>query len=89
MIRLFVRHRVSDFPTWKKAYDDFDPERRDRGVKTDAVFQTVNDPEDVTVWHDFETMEAATKFIESARLKEVMGQAGVTGDPTIWFAEEV
>ena len=26
MIRMFVRHAVSDFSTWKKAYDDFDSE---------------------------------------------------------------
>jgi len=58
------------------------------GVKGDAVFQGLNDPKDVTVWHDFESPEAAEAFARSPRLKEVMDQAGVAGEPTIWFAEK-
>jgi len=32
MFRMFVRHPVSDFATWKQAYDDFDGERKGMGV---------------------------------------------------------
>ena len=85
MIRLFVRHPVADFATWKQAYDDFDAERRGMGVVGDEVYQTVGDPNDVTVWHDFESEEAAQSFMGSARLHEVMDEAGVTGPPQIWF----
>ena len=85
MIRLFVRHPVSDFSNWKKAYDDFDGERGGMGVKAQAVFQSVDDANDVTIWHDFEEMESAQAFLGSARLKEVMEVAGVTGQPTMWF----
>ena len=85
MIRLFVRHPVSDFSQWKQAYDDFDAERRGMGVRAHAVFQGVSDANDVTLWHDFEDMEAAEGFLGSPRLKEVMETAGVAGEPTIWF----
>lgn len=85
MIRLFVRHPVSDFSQWKQAYDDFDDERGGMGVKAHAVFQAVDDANDVTIWHDFEDLESAQGFLGSARLKEVMGAAGVMGEPSIWF----
>ena len=85
MIRLFVRHPVADFATWKQAYDDFDAERRGMGVVGDEVFQTVGDPNDITVWHDFESEEAAQSFMGSPRLHEVMDEAGVAGAPQIWF----
>ena len=85
MIRLFVRHPVADFAHWKNAYDDFDEERSRMGVKAHACYQAVDDAHDVTVWHDFESMEAARAFMESARLREVMEGAGVTGEPTAWF----
>lgn len=85
MVRLFVRHPVSDFTTWKQAYDDFDRERTGFGVTGNAVFQEVNDPNDVTITHDFATIEEARAFVGSPRLKEAMDAAGVTGAPDIWF----
>ena len=85
MIRMFVRHQVTDFTTWKKAYDDFDDERTGMGVARDAVFQSATDSNDITVWHDFETLDAAQSFVESDRLREVMASAGVAGEPQIWF----
>jgi len=87
MVRLFVRHPVADFPRWKQAYDDFDEERAGMGVKAHAVFQSVTDANDVTVWHDFENMESAEAFLNNPRLKEVMDGAGVAGEPTIWFTK--
>jgi hypothetical protein len=88
MTRLFVRHNVADYRTWRKAYDDFDAERRKLGVTAHAVFQSIDDPNDVTVWHDFSTVESAKSFASSARLKEVMGKAEVKGVPQIWFVSE-
>ncbi|MHC5011607.1 MAG: cyclase [Planctomycetota bacterium] len=85
MIRMFVRHPVADFAKWKEAYDAFDQERRDMGVTGDAVFQAADDPNDVTAWHDFESLEAAQAFASSDRLREAMSGAGVTGAPAIWF----
>lgn len=87
MVRMFARHPVADFGKWKRVYDDFDEERTEMGVEDDAVFQAVDDPNDVTVWHDFETMDDAREFADSDRLREVMGEAGVAGEPTIWFTE--
>ena len=28
MTRVFVRHNVADYKVWRKAYDDFDAERK-------------------------------------------------------------
>jgi len=88
MIRMFVRHKVGDFGTWKRAYDAFDGERRDLGVRSDAVFCAAGDRNDVTAWHDFDTLEAAQAFAGSDRLREVMQGAGVAGEPQVWFAEQ-
>jgi hypothetical protein len=85
MTRLFVRHNVADYKLWRKAYDDFDAERKALGVTGHAVFQSIDDPDDVTVWHDFSTPQSARDFASSSRLKEVMAKAGVRGAPQIWF----
>jgi quinol monooxygenase YgiN len=87
MVRMFVRHAVADFDAWKKVYDDFD--RESLGVTGHAVYRSVDDPNGVTVWHDFEDASVAKGFAQSKQLHEVMERAGVVGEPTIWFTEQV
>lgn len=89
MIRMYVRHSVANFATWKQAYDDFHDTQKSMGVVGEAAYQSVDDPTDVTAWHDFETLEAAQAFAGSDVLKEAMAGAGLTGPPTIWFVKQV
>lgn len=88
MIRMFVRHGVADYEAWRRAYDAFDAERSGMGVRGHAVFRSVDAPNDVTAWHDFDTIEAARAFAASDRLRAVMAEAGVDGEPSIWFVSE-
>ena len=85
MATLFVRHTVADFSAWKKVYDEFDAERKTMGVTGHGVYQLDGNPNDVTVYHEFATMEAAKAFAASDRLKAVMQRAGIQGPPAIWF----
>ncbi len=85
MTRMFVRHRVADYAAWREAYDAFDEERRGLGVADQAVYRSVADPNDVTVWHDFSNHEAAESFASSSQLRQAMQHAGVQGAPEIWF----
>jgi hypothetical protein len=88
MATLFVRHKVKEFGAWKAAYDDFDKERKTMGVTGHGVYQADDNPNDVTVYHEFGNMDAAKAFASSARLKEVMTSAGVVGTPDIWFTKK-
>jgi hypothetical protein len=88
MVRLFVRINVADYETWRKVYDQFYGERVAMGVMGAAAFQLVDDSNDVTVWHDFETAEVARAFVSSDGLRNVMQRAGVQGEPQIWFTTE-
>ena len=75
MTTLFVRHTVSDYKTWRKAYDDFAPVQKAKGVTAEAVYRAVENPNDITVTHEFATIEAAQAFAESAELKNAMGSS--------------
>ena len=88
MVRVFVRHTVADYDRWRQEYDSFGEERRPLGVRGDAAFQSVDDPNDVTVWHDFDSLEQAQAFASSEALLQTMGRAGVEGEPEIWFVTE-
>jgi hypothetical protein len=89
MATLFVRHKVADYANWRKHYDEFDAERQGMGVTSHGVYQSDGDNNDLTIYHEFSSMDAAKTFASSARLKEVMGAAGVQGTPEIWFTERV
>ena len=85
MVRLFIRHDVADYGTWREGYDAFDEKRRGMGVTGDAVYQAVGNPNDVTVTHDFESEHAAQALVSSSELKGAMENAGVVSEPQIWI----
>lgn len=88
MVRLYARHPVTDYGTWREHYDRFDEERGGWGVIGDAVYRSVDDPNDVTVSHDFASEDEARAFASSPRLREVMTEAGVASEPQIWFVTQ-
>ncbi len=50
MVRLYVRHPVEDFDHWMRGYSANTAFREEGGVLGDAVYRSVDDPNDVTVW---------------------------------------
>jgi hypothetical protein len=88
MVRLYIRHRVADYDAWRRAYDDFAGGQQAGGVRAEAVYPSIDDPKDVTVWHDFDDAEAARAFVGSAELRDAMRSAGVEGEPQMWFTQE-
>ena len=88
MATMFIRHDVTDFAKWKKVYDDLGPTQKRMGVTAEAVFRAADNPNDITVTHEFASIEAAQAFAVSAELKTAMQNAGVDGAPTIWFASK-
>jgi hypothetical protein len=89
MVTLFVRHEVEDYARWRKEYDDFDSLRKGMGVVSDSVHRGDDDPNMITVTHGFANMSAAKEFAASDELRQAMHKAGVTGQPDIWFTEDV
>ena len=85
MIRLFIRHTVADPVAWRQGYDEFDSTRCSMGVTDDAVYQSIDSPNDITVTHDFERDSAAQAFMTSDELKSAMANAGVQGQPEVWM----
>ena len=86
MVKLFVRHQIKNFDHWHRAYKSFAEMRRRYGVLSDEVFCATGDPTDVTIVHDFRTVEEAQAIIGAAEIHAALAEAGVVGAPTIWIA---
>jgi hypothetical protein len=89
MTTMFIRHSVANYQAWRKVYDGFAPVQKAKGVTAQAVYQAADNPNDITVTHDFATVDAAHAFVASKELKSAMQDAGVVGSPTIWFTNKV
>lgn len=89
MVRLFVRHMVEDFEKWHRGYAEGTEFRREGGVQKDGVHQAVDDPNDVTIFHDFPDYATAQAFMGRDDLKQKMDDLGVRGKPTVWITEQV
>ncbi|TBX77686.1 cyclase [Rhizobium laguerreae] len=88
MTTLFVRHEVSDYAAWRKIYDGFSPVQKVNGVTAQAVYRANDNPNDITLTHEFATLEAAQAFSKLDELKTAMRTGGVLGAPTVWFANK-
>jgi hypothetical protein len=86
MATMFVRHTVTDYSAWRRTYDSLAPMQRELGVIEQSVYRAIDNPNDVTVTHEFATPEAAQAYAGSAELRAALQKAGVTLTPTIWFA---
>jgi quinol monooxygenase YgiN len=84
--RLFAHHEVSDYGVWRKTFNAFAPTQKKLGVIRTIVYRSADNANDVTVVHDFKSVEDAKAFAASPELKAAMEKAGVKGAPQIWIA---
>ncbi len=89
MITLFERNTVADYATWAKAFADFAPDLKAAGAISSVVYQSADNPENITVALDFATLEEAKAFLASPELKAARPGAGVATSPTVWFTTRV
>jgi len=89
MATMFIRHAVSDYAKWRKAYDGFAQMQKANGVIAKAVYQSADNPNEITVTHDFATVAAAQAFSSNPDLRAAMQSSGVVGVPTVWFTNKV
>ncbi len=88
MFRMFVRHSVSDYAAWRKVYDAFHEIRKQAGVISEAVYQLADNPNDITLILDFETLDAARAFPDNPELKAAYDEAGSIGAPDGWVTRQ-
>ena len=88
MAHLFVRHKVKDYPQWKKVFDGFIETRKESGEKDYQILHPDNESENLFALFTWDNLENARKFANSSELKEAMSNAGVVEQPEIYFLEE-
>ena len=84
-IYLLVRHKVRDFPEWKRGYDAHLPKRVEAGLTEKYLLRDAQDPNEVILFFEAQDINRAKAFVESADLRETMQKVGVVDKPDIHF----
>lgn len=88
MANLFIHHKVKDYTTWKSTFDGFIETRRAGGEKAYQIFHPDDDPNNLLLLFEWDSLANARKFMANPELKEAMGAAGVIEEPEVYFLEE-
>jgi heme-degrading monooxygenase HmoA len=85
---MLVQQRVKNYDEWKRVYDSAAELRSSNGEISDQIFRDATDPNMVTVFFKWDSLDNARRYTQSPELKEAMEKAGVEGPPSINFLTE-
>lgn len=63
-IVLHIEHRITDYPTWRAAFDSFAAARTEAGVRDERVARPVDDPNYIVVDLGFDSPAEAGEFLK-------------------------
>lgn len=89
MVIVLIHHKVNDFSRWKAVFDSAFMFRKDSGETSFRIYHDVSDPNDLTLWFEWESVASAQKFVKSEELVRQMELAGVEGKPDICVVQEI
>ncbi len=89
MATLYVHHKVKDYITWRKIFDDLTAMRTGYGCTGHKVFQAPGDPNEITILTEWKGIDQAKNYATSNDLKEGMKNAGVISQPDVMILAEV
>ena len=90
MPTLLIEHAISDYDTWRDAFDRFATRRREGGVVQERILQPVDDQHYVLVDLEFATLEAAEdfqRFLETEVWSSSTNSPALVGTPRARIAE--
>jgi quinol monooxygenase YgiN len=85
MTQVMIRHKVENYADWKSAFDGFAETRKSGGEKSYRILHPSDNPNDLVLFFEWESVEKAETFLASSELKEAMQRAGVAGEPHVQF----
>jgi len=89
MAWVVVRHRVNDYPLWKRAFEENLSVRNQMGMRGGLILCDDTDPKLLTVALECDDLNRVRQYITGPEMKKIMADAGVIGEPDIMFLKEL
>jgi len=87
MNHLLIRHKVSDFTTWKASYDTHAASRASAGLTELNLLRSIDNSNEVVMLFSVADISKAKAFAASDDLRAAMQKAGVTDKPDLYFLQ--
>lgn len=84
-----IYHKVKEYDTWKKGFDEFQPVREENGELSYEVGVLEGEPNTVYVFNTWKSEDHYKRFKETASLKDKMNEAGVSEAPTFLYLDKL
>ncbi len=88
---LLERHKVQDYERWRQVFGADADGREAAGCRGARIFRNADDPQEVIVLFEWDSLESARQRIESATLSQKFEEAGVSegiGGTEFYLLEE-
>lgn len=82
-----ARATVQDYATWKRNWDQGAAARHQGGVQRQQIFRSPDAPNEVVVLTEFDTMDHARAYQQSAHLREAVQRSGGR-DRIVYYPED-
>ncbi len=89
MATISIRHRVGDLDKWKEVFEEFSPQRKAGGEISYSVGHLPEDPLDIHLFFEWDSVENAEKFMTSHKLLLAMMDATVVEKPQIVISKKL
>ena len=84
---MIVHHKVADYAKWRPGFDGDKANQEAAGLTNPHVYQSVGDPNNITITFDMADAAKAKAFGTSKALKATMTKLGVKGKPELFYLE--
>ena len=85
---VLIRHKVEDYAKWRPGYNEHGSTRKAGGCMGTHVFRNAENPSEIVILLEWDEMENARQFIQSADLREEMKRHGLADEPDIYFLDD-
>ena len=89
MEKVILVINVEDYDKWRKYFDDNIAFRKTHGSREAYIHRSIVNPNEIVLFFKWESIDSARKFFESEEVKEKMKEAGISGDPVLYYIEEI
>ena len=88
MPALLIRHKVTDFETWKPVFDELDATRRAYGCQGSWLFRNDDNPSETLILLAWDDLDRARLYVQSDELRDALNRGEVADEPDFWFLED-
>lgn len=83
MVTVIISHEVKNYSNWRIVFDEDEVNRSKAGFKSTGVYQSVDNPNKITIIGEAPSVEAINGFMTNPALKAAMEKGGVLSMPDV------